>query len=39
MFIVDRKALIYVYRPSKLRHDLSRSDACHLLSERGYCTD
>ncbi|MBQ7218398.1 MAG: DUF3793 family protein [Ruminococcus sp.] len=33
------KALIYVYRPSKLRHDLSRSDACHLLSERGYCTD
>lgn len=32
-------ALIYVYRPSKLKTDLKNSLAVKLLHERGYCTD
>ncbi len=31
------KALMYVYRPSELRRDLSQSAARKLLEERGYC--
>ena len=34
-----RKALIYLYRPEKLRQDLMDSEANRLLCERGYCTD
>lgn len=32
----DAKALIYVYRPSKLRKDLSHSTAAELLRREGY---
>lgn len=32
------RALIYVYRPSRLRHDLRDREACRILVERGYCT-
>lgn len=34
----DSKALMYVYRPSGLRQDLSRESALRLLKENGYCT-
>ena len=33
------RALIYVYRPSRLSADLRRGAAKQLLKERGYCTD
>ena len=33
-----RKALIYVYRPSGLRKDLSQETASRLLQGMGYCT-
>lgn len=29
-------ALIYVYRPSRLKHDLQQSEACSLLKAQGY---
>ena len=32
----DNRALIYVYRPSRLLKDLGHCDACRLLRERGY---
>lgn len=32
----NNRALIYVYRPAKLRRDLQHNTACHLLQERGY---
>lgn len=32
----DNRALIYVYRPSKLLKDLRHHDACRILGERGY---
>ncbi len=35
----NQTALIYVYRPSALKNDLSRLSACRLLIERGYCTE
>lgn len=35
----EGKALIYLYRPSSLCRDLQNSEACRLLTERGYCTD
>lgn len=31
-------ALIYIYRPTKLRKDLADETACHLLHDRGYIT-
>ena len=31
-----KKALIYLYRPAKLRHDLADRDAAKLLRDRGY---
>lgn len=37
--INDGKALIYVYRPSRLKSDLSSNEVCSLLCERGYCVD
>ncbi|HPZ00256.1 MAG TPA: DUF3793 family protein [Clostridiales bacterium] len=33
------RALIYVYRPSKLSADLQQTEACKLLEERGYSTE
>lgn len=33
-----QKALMYVYRPSGLRRDLSDEAALRLLKDRGYCT-
>lgn len=33
------RALIYVYRPSRLSADLQNGTAKQLLQERGYCTD
>lgn len=33
----DSRALIYVYRPEKLRHDLNDEQASQILSQRGYC--
>lgn len=35
----DRRALIYVYRPSYLSRDLRRHTASRILSERGYRFD
>lgn len=35
--IGDNRALIYVYRPNKLRDDLARQDAEEILSQCGYC--
>ena len=32
----DNKALMYVYRPSKLKKDLESASACKILSEYGY---
>ena len=32
----DQRALIYVYRPSRLSRDLRQDTACCLLKERGY---
>ncbi len=32
----DNKALMYVYRPSKLKKDLESDSACKILSEYGY---
>lgn len=32
----NKRALIYIYRPSKLSEDLHNTIACHLLKERGY---
>lgn len=34
----NQKALMYVYRPSGLRQDLSHETASRLLKEKGYCT-
>lgn len=34
----DKKALMYVYRPSGLRKDLSQASALALLNQNGYCT-
>jgi len=31
-------ALIYIYRPTKLRKDLEDETACHILRNRGYAT-
>ena len=33
----DNKALLYLYRPSRLRRDLSDGEACAILSDCGYC--
>ena len=33
------KALIYVYRPSRLALDLKNAQAKRLLTEKGYCTE
>ena len=33
----DNKALIYVFRPDSLRTDLSREEACAILTDQGYC--
>ena len=35
----EGKALIYVYRPSKLSGDLKNEIACRLLQERGYSVE
>lgn len=35
----DKRALIYVYRPSRLIKDLGNYDACKLLKEQGYTGD
>lgn len=35
----DKKALIYLYRPAKLRRDLSQETAARLLQQHGYDTD
>lgn len=35
----EKKALMYVYRPSGLRQDLSHETAVRLLEDRGYRTD
>ncbi len=35
----NNRALIYVYRPSKLSQDLQHDTACRLLQERGYTTE
>ena len=35
----NERALIYVYRPSRLSADLQDDTAKQLLKERGYCTD
>lgn len=37
--IHEYKALIYVYRPSKLCKDFKNEAVCDLLSQRGYCTE
>ena len=34
----ERKALIYLYRPAQLRHDLSHDTAARLLRRQGYDT-
>ena len=34
----NKRALIYLYRPSQLSRDLTDDTACKLLQERGYCT-
>lgn len=35
----EKKALIYLYRPTKLRRDLSQATAAQLLQQHGYDTD
>ncbi|MBR2283998.1 MAG: DUF3793 family protein [Ruminococcus sp.] len=35
----DGRALIYIYRPSSLEHDLSSSEACRVLEDCGYCCE
>lgn len=35
----NNRALIYIYRPSRLSRDLQNETACKLLSERGYGAD
>ena len=35
----NNKALLYLFRPAKLKKDLCNDTACRILSERGYCTD
>lgn len=35
----QKRALIYVYRPGRLRTDLSHSTAQSLLQQEGYCTE
>lgn len=35
----DRKALIYLYRPSQLRQDLSDQEAYQILARHGYAID
>lgn len=35
----NEKALIYIYRPRKLKEDLADETACRLLLERGYHPD
>lgn len=35
----SNKALLYLFRPAKLRKDLCNDVACRILSERGYCTE
>lgn len=37
--ISNQKALIYVYRPSKLKEDLTCNDAVRLLENIGYCCE
>lgn len=37
--MTDGKALIYVYRPSRLCADLSHPDACRLLRQYGYVSE
>lgn len=35
----EKSALIYIYRPTKLKQDLTDETACHILRERGYITE
>lgn len=35
----DNRALIYVYRPSRLMYDLQQKSVCGLLKNCGYCTE
>lgn len=35
----EELALIYIYRPTKLKQDLTDETACHILRERGYITE
>lgn len=35
----DKKALIYLYRPSKLKRDLESAEACNMLKKCGYNCD
>lgn len=35
----EKSALIYIYRPTKLRQDLTNETACLILSARGYTTE
>lgn len=37
--VQNGRALIYVYRPARLKADLQQSVAKRLLGERGYCTE
>lgn len=34
----EQKALLYLYRPAKLRQDMEDAQASRLLQEQGYCT-
>lgn len=34
-----KRALIYIYRPSRLRRDLNDSTACKILKSCGYCAE
>lgn len=35
----EKKALLYLYRPARLRHDLAHSEAADLLRQNGYNPD
>jgi len=35
----DKKALIYIYRPDRLKCDLECSEACKVLRKCGYCSE
>ena len=37
--VVNGRALIYVYRPARLKQDLRQDSAEHILLKRGYCTE